>query len=101
MTMGDILKFVTIIQETKMFNSKKRWVVRRFVGVSAYLSVILLVSGCADRYDRVMAPTKKHTEISKTHSNFSTLANRSNLPFVYVNEGKIGISKVEAALEAA
>jgi len=52
-------------------------------------------------YGRVLEPTKDRVEISKTHSELSNLANRSDLPLEYVSEGKIGISKVEAALEAA
>jgi hypothetical protein len=62
---------------------------------------MLLVSGCADRYGQVLKPQKGHAEISKTHSEFSDMANSSDLPVMYVSEGKIGVSKVEAALEAA
>ncbi len=83
-----------------MVDIKKRRIARRLVRVSTYLILILLVSGCS-RYGRVLEPAKDRVEISKTHSKFSVLANRSDLPFMYVSEGKIGISKVEAALEAA
>jgi hypothetical protein len=62
---------------------------------------MLLVSGCADRYGQILKPTNDRVEISKTHSEFSDLANRSDLPIMYVSEGKIGVSKVEAALETA
>ena len=84
-----------------MRNTKKRRVVRRWVRVGTYLILMLLVSGCGGMYGRVLEPTKDRVEISKTHSELSKLANRSNLPLEYVSEGKIGISKVEAALEAA
>ena len=82
-----------------VMNIKKRRIAPRLV--SAYLILMLLVSGCADRYGYVLRPTNERVEISKTHSEFSDLANRSDLPFMYVSEGKIGVSKVEAALETA
>jgi len=85
----------------EMRNKKKRWVVRRLVRVSTYLILMLFISGCGGMYGRVLEPTKDRVEISKTHSELSNLANRSDLPLEYVSEGKIGISKVEAALEAA
>jgi hypothetical protein len=84
-----------------MVNVKKGRIARRLVRVSTFLILMLLVSGCAGRYGRVMEPTNDRVEISKTHSKFSALANRSDLPFMYVSEGKIGVSKVEAALEEA
>ena len=88
---------VCIKQE--MAGTKKRRITRHLV--STYFIITLLVSGCADRYGQVMKPAKNRTEISKTHSEFSSLANRSDLPVMYVSEGKIGISKVEAVLEVA
>ncbi|MBW8014554.1 MAG: hypothetical protein FVQ82_00045 [Planctomycetes bacterium] len=63
--------------------------------------VMLLVSGCADRYGRVLKPETDRVVISDAHSEFSILANDSDLPVRYVSEGKIGVSKVEAALEKA
>jgi len=82
-----------------MVDRKKRRIGQRLV--STYLIVMLLVSGCGNRYGQVLKPTSKRAEISKTHSEFSTLANRSDLPMMYVSEGKIGVSKVEAVLETA
>ncbi|MHC4387809.1 MAG: coiled-coil domain-containing protein [Planctomycetota bacterium] len=82
-----------------MVDIKKRLIAQCLLGT--YLIVMLLVSGCADRYGRVLRPGNEHREISKTHSEFSVLANSSDLPVKYVSEGKIGVSKVEAALEAA
>ncbi|MHC4457385.1 MAG: hypothetical protein ACYS0I_09885, partial [Planctomycetota bacterium] len=69
--------------------------------LSSYFILMLLVSGCTNRYGQVLKPANEHVEISKTHSEFSDLANRSDLPLMYVSEGKIGVSKVEAALETA
>jgi len=82
-----------------MMNRKKRQIVRHFV--NAYLVVVLLVSGCADRYGRFLKPTNNRDEISRTHWEFSVLANSTDMPMQYVSEGKIGVSNVEAALEAA
>ena len=79
-------------------NTKKERIAPRLV--MAYLVLMLLVSGCADKYGRVLEPTK-HRVISKTHSYLSDLANRSDLPVVYVSEGKIGVFKVKTALETA
>ena len=80
--------------------SKRKWeFVRRTL--SLYLVVALLLPGCTTRYGRVLTPARQRPEISKTHSEFSTLANSSNLPLMYVSEGKIGVSKVEAAMEEA
>ncbi len=81
-----------------VINTKKRRIAPRLV--SAYLILMLLASGCADKYGQVLKPTN-HRVISKTHSYFSDLANSSDLPVMYVSEGKIGVSKVEAALETA
>ncbi|MHC4618090.1 MAG: hypothetical protein ACYTEQ_10100 [Planctomycetota bacterium] len=78
---------------------EKRRVVRCLL--SAHLTVMLLVSGCADSYGPAMGTKSERVEISQTHSEFSDLANSSDLPMRYISEGKIGISKVEAALEAA
>jgi hypothetical protein len=82
-----------------VMNIKKRWAAQCLLGT--YLIIMLVFSGCADRYGRVIKPIHKRVEISRTHSEFSALANRSDLPMMYVSEGKIGISKVEAALETA
>lgn len=78
---------------------RKRQIVRRLV--STYLIMMLLLSGCANRYGRVLRPTEERIEISNTHSEFAMLANTSDLPAQYVSEGKVGISRVEAALEKA
>ncbi len=78
---------------------RKRLIGRRFV--STYLIVMFLVSGCTDRYGRVVKPSDDRLEIKETHSEFYTLANDSDLPMMYVSEGKIGVSKVEADLEEA
>ena len=43
--------------------------------VSLFLVYTFLLSGCADRYGRILEPTKERTVISKTHSDFSSLAN--------------------------
>jgi len=69
--------------------------------ISTYLIFIFFASGCADKYGRILEPTSKRITLSKTHSDFSTMANRSDLPVMYISEGKIGISKVEATLETA
>ena len=69
--------------------------------VGAYLIVMLLIAGCANRYGRVVDPGSDRVEIKETHSEFSILANDSDLPMMYVSEGKIGVSKVEANLEEA
>ncbi|MHC4728076.1 MAG: hypothetical protein ACYS17_12705, partial [Planctomycetota bacterium] len=82
-----------------MTNRKKKFFVRRLV--CTYLILMLLVSGCADRYGRVLKPTNERVEISRTHTEFSDLANSENLPIKYISEGKIGVSQVEAALESA
>jgi len=98
---GGTLKLI-ILGDMKMVavNTEKRWIARR--SVSTYLILMLLVSGCADRYGQVLKPiTDERGEISKTHSEFSDMANRSDLPVMYVSEGKIGVFKVEAALETA
>jgi hypothetical protein len=78
---------------------KKRLIAQSLV--STCLISVLLVSGCTNRYGRVLQPTNERNEIKKTHSEFSSLANRSSLPMKYVSEGKIGVFKVEAALEKA
>jgi hypothetical protein len=82
-----------------MLNAKRRRIVRHLV--STYLILTLLISGCADRYGRVTTPINEREEISKTHSEFSFLANSSALPIKYVSEGKMGVFKVEAALDTA
>ncbi len=63
--------------------------------------VVILVSGCHNNYGPVTRGADERTEIRDAHFEFSSMANKSNLPTEYVSEGKIGISKVEAALEAA
>jgi len=63
---------------------------------------MLLISGCANsKYGQILKPSKERYEITNTHSEFSDLANNSDLPVRYISEGKIGVSKVEAALETA
>jgi hypothetical protein len=63
---------------------------------------MLLISGCANsKYGRILKPAKARFEITNAHSEFSDLANSSDLPIMYISEGKIGVSKVEAALETA
>ena len=78
---------------------RKRLMARRLI--STYLIMMLLMSGCADRYGRVLRPKDERIEIASTHSEFSMLANDSDLPAQYVSEGKVGITRVEAALEKA
>jgi len=78
---------------------RKRLIGRRFL--STYLIIMFLVSGCGDKYGRVIDPGSDRIEIKETHSEFSSLANDSDLPMMYVSEGKIGVSKVEADLEEA
>ena len=82
-----------------MFSVKKRWIALCLMGTC--LVIIFFASGCADKYGQFIKPANKRTEISKAHSEFSTLANNSDLPVMYVSEGKIGVSKVEAVLEVA
>ncbi len=82
-----------------MVNVQKKQIAQRLV--SPFLILMLLVLGCADRYGRVLKPVHERIEISKTHSEFSFLANSSELPLKYVSEGKIGVSKVEMDLETA
>ncbi len=78
---------------------RKRELVRH--ALSLYMIMALLLPGCTGRYGRVITPSKERPEIARTHSEFSTLANSSNLPIAYVSEGKIGVSRVEAAMEEA
>jgi len=82
-----------------MFYGKKECIARQVAVICAV--VMLLVPGCADRYGRVLTPENDRVVISDAHSEFSHLANDSDLPVRYVSEGKIGVSKVEAALENA
>jgi hypothetical protein len=84
-----------------MTNAKCRRIIRQ--AMSAYLAFVMVVcmQGCSGRYGRVMETKTNHNEISKAHSEFSRMANSSDLPLKYVNEGKIGVTKVEAALETA
>ncbi|MHC4359259.1 MAG: coiled-coil domain-containing protein [Planctomycetota bacterium] len=82
-----------------MVNVEKRWIVQYLI--SAFLILMLFVSGCANNYGHILTPTGERGEISKAHSEFSNLANRSDLPGKYVSEGKIGVSKVEAVMETA
>ena len=82
-----------------MMEIRKKRIAQRLVGT--YLIFMLLISGCANRYGQVLKPANERVEIKETHSEFSSLANRSDLPMMYVSEGKIGVSKVEAALETA
>ena len=82
-----------------MSTRKKRQIAQRLV--SAYMIVMLLGSGCSSRYGKVMKSSHDIVEISQAHSEFSALANKSDLPIMYVSEGKVGVSKVEAALEGA
>jgi hypothetical protein len=85
--------------EIEKMITKKTWIVQALL--STCLMLVLLLSGCADRYGQILKPANEHVEISKAHSEFSNLANSSDLPVMYVSEGKIGVSKVEAALEKA
>ncbi|MBC8470654.1 MAG: hypothetical protein H8D56_14375 [Planctomycetes bacterium] len=83
-----------------MSKRQKRLVARQLV--NAYLILMLLISGCADsKYGQILKPAKERFEITSAHSEFSDLANSSDLPVMYISEGKIGVSKVEAALETA
>jgi len=82
-----------------MVKIQKKQIAQRLV--STYLILMLLVLGCADRYGRVLKPVHDRAEISKAHSEFSLLANNSELPIKYVSEGKIGVAKVEMDLETA
>lgn len=77
---------------------------KRLIGqhsLNTCLILMLLISGCGGKYGPVVRTRNNHTQISKTHSEFSTLANSSDLPIEYVSEGKIGVTKVEAVLETA
>ena len=87
----------TVLQT--MGGTKKMLTDRCLIGT--YLILVLFASGCGDKYGQVLKPTSERVKISKTHSDFSSLANSSDLPGMYVSEGKIGISKVEAAMEVA
>ncbi|MBW7990888.1 MAG: hypothetical protein FVQ84_12850, partial [Planctomycetes bacterium] len=83
-----------------MTKRKKRLIARQLV--NTYLILMLLISGCADsKYGQILKPKKERAEITNTHSEFSTLANSSDLPIKYISEGKIGVSNVETALEIA
>lgn len=83
-----------------MTKRQKRLIARQLV--NTYLILMLLISGCADsKYGRILKPSKERYEITNTHSEFSDLANSADLPVKYISEGKIGVSKVEAALETA
>ena len=82
-----------------MVNLKKRLTAPHWI--STYLILILLISGCNDKYGRIIEPVNDRFEITEAHSELSDLANDSDLPMMYVSEGKIGVSKVEATLEEA
>jgi len=83
-----------------MSKRQKRLIARQLV--NTYLILMLLISGCANsKYGRILKPAKARFEITNAHSEFSDLANSSDLPVMYISEGKIGVSKVEAALETA
>jgi hypothetical protein len=82
-----------------MVKIQKKQITQRLV--STYLILMLLVLGCADKYGRILKPAHNRVEISEAHSEFSLLANNSDLPVKYVSEGKIGVSKVEMDLETA
>ncbi len=82
-----------------MISNRKMRIARPLV--STYMIIMLLTSGCANKYGKVLDVPKDRVEISKTHSEFSALANSSDLPSAYVSEGKIGVSRVESALEEA
>lgn len=69
--------------------------------VSASLVMMLLVSGCADKFSQVQGLSKQHTKISQTHVEFSDLADNSDLPVKYISEGKVGLSKIEATFNTA
>jgi hypothetical protein len=68
--------------------------------VCLLLILLTLVSGCSNSYGPV-TQAKKRSEIKEIHSEFSSMASSADLPMQYVNEGKIGVSRVEAVLEAA
>jgi len=79
---------------------EKKLMVRRLL--CSYLIFIIFISGCTNRYGSLgFEPENERTEITQTHTEFSDLAHVSDLPSEYVSEGKIGVSKVEAALEQA
>ena len=83
-----------------MSKRQKRLIARQLV--NTYLIIMLLISGCANsKYGQILKPAKERYEITNAHSEFSDLANNSDLPVRYISEGKIGVSKVEAALETA
>jgi hypothetical protein len=83
-----------------MSKRQKRLIARQLV--NTYLILMLLISGCANsKYGRILKPVKARFEITNAHSEFSDLANSSDLPVMYISEGKIGVSRVEAALETA
>lgn len=83
-----------------MFKARHRAFIRQVV--CAYLvGLMICMQGCGGQYGDVPKAKSDHSEISKTHSEFSKLASGSNLPTQYVNEGKIGVSKVEATLDIA
>ena len=83
-----------------MSKRQKRLIARQLV--NTYLILMLLISGCANsKYGRILKPAKARFEITNAHSEFSDLANSSDLPIMYISEGKIGVSRVEAALETA
>jgi hypothetical protein len=59
------------------------------------------MQGCGSQYGQLLKEQTDHTEISKTHSEFSKLANHSDLPVMYINEGKVGVSNVQATMDIA
>lgn len=68
----------------------------------SYMIFVIFISGCTNRYGRFeFEPENERLEITQAHLEFSDLADLSDLPSQYVSEGKIGVSKVEAALERA
>ena len=81
--------------------SLTKWGRRNWRLVGTYFTLVLIVSGCTNQYDQVLMNGNDRTEITKAHSEFSSLAKTSDLPMKYVSEGKIGVSKVEAVLETA
>lgn len=88
-----------MLRAQKMFNSKDKSILKRLVCMQ--LVIMFVMSGCSNKYGNFMEPSRNRGEITKAHSELSNMANKSDLPMVYVSEGKVGVSKVEAVLEEA
>ena len=82
-----------------MVNTQGKRFIRKLL--CAYLAIVIIcLPGCSSDYSQVL-DQDDHEVISKTQSQFSKMANHSDLPVMYINEGKVGVSRVQATMEIA